>query len=79
MWGIPLSVAAERGPYFYGLETLEIAFILDSEGTNDHQYRAPVLSDYDNMYGLIAQSIPPPPTTPGNHGVVEVLAIGSGP
>ena len=62
--------------YTYGLETLQTALMFDPQGTNDHQYRVPLLSDFDNMYGLVAQSIAAV-TTAGYYGTSEVSTTGS--
>lgn len=72
---IPLLVY-NLNPYTYGLETLQTALMFDPQGTNDHQYRAPLLSDFNNMYGLVAQSIAAV-TTAGYYGTSEVPTTGS--
>jgi hypothetical protein len=74
---IPLYLY-EQDSYTYGLETLQSALMFDPKETSDHQYRVPVLADYNNMYGLIAQSIASV-TTSGYNGAAEVCTIGSTP
>ena len=74
---IPLYLS-EGGSYTYGLETLQSALMFDPQETNDHQYRAPVLADYNSMYGLIAQSIVSV-TNSGYYGAAEVSSTGSAP
>jgi hypothetical protein len=65
-----------QGSYTYGLETLQTALMFDPQGTSDHQYRAPLLSDFDNMYGLVAQALAAV-TTAGYYGTAEVPTTGS--
>jgi hypothetical protein len=74
---IPLYIY-QGGSYTYGLETLQTALMFNPQGTSNHQYRAPVLADYNNMYGLIAQSIVSV-TTSGYYGAAEVPSTGSAP
>lgn len=74
---IPLYLY-EQDSYTYGLETLQSALMFDPKETSDHQYRVPVLADYNNMYGLIAQSIASV-TTSGYYGAAEVCTTGSTP
>jgi hypothetical protein len=72
---IPL-ILYSGGSYSYGLGTLQTALMFDPQGTNDHQYRAPLLSDFNNMYGLVAQSLAAV-TTAGYYGASEVPTTGS--
>jgi hypothetical protein len=68
----------EQDSYTYGLETLQSALMFDPKETHDHQYRVPILADYNNMCGLIAQSIASV-TTSGYYGAAEVCTTGSTP
>jgi hypothetical protein len=72
---IPLIIY-NSGSYTYGLQTLQTALMFDPQGTTDHQYRAPLLSDFNNMYGLVAQSLAEV-TTAGYYGTSEVPTTGS--
>jgi hypothetical protein len=74
---IPLYLYVQDS-YTYGLETLQSALMFDPKETSDHQYRVPVVADYNNMYGLIAQSIASV-TTSGYFGAAEVCTTGSAP
>jgi hypothetical protein len=74
---IPLMIY-DAGSYTYGLQTLQTALMFDPQATNDHQYRAPLLLDFNNMYGLLAQSLAVV-TTAGYYGTAEVPTIGSPP
>lgn len=53
---VPLGVY-QAGNYIYGLEALQTALMFDPTATTDHQYRAPVLSDFTSMYGMAAQAL----------------------
>jgi hypothetical protein len=50
--------------------------MFDPQGTSDHQYRAPLLSDFNNMYGLVAQALAAV-TTAGYYGTPQVPTTGS--
>jgi hypothetical protein len=75
MSGIPL-VSWDQGDDIFGMQTMQAAIMFDPQATNNHQYRAPLLSDYNNMYGLVAQSLTMV-TTSGFFGVAEVPTTGS--
>lgn len=75
--GVPVSIEL-AGDYTYGLKTVQTALMFDPRATNTHQYRAPLKSDYDNMYGLVAQSLATVASA-GYYGVAEVPATGSRP
>jgi len=75
--GIPLYLF-EQQVFTYGLQTLQTALMYDPQATTNPQYRAPTLFDYNNMYGLIAQSIASVSTS-GYYGAATVPAHGSAP
>jgi hypothetical protein len=62
----------------FGLEPVQVVLQYDIQASQIAQYRAPMLSDYDNLYGLIAQAIATV-TTSGYYGVAEVPTEGSTP
>ena len=75
--GVPVSIA-NAGTFTYSLMTVQTALMFDPQATNDHQYRVPLISDYDNMYGLVAESLATVASA-GYYGVAEVPATGSTP
>jgi hypothetical protein len=75
--GVPVSLSI-AGSYTYGLKTVQTALMFDPQATDNHQYRAPLISDYDKMYGLVAQSLATVASA-GYYGVAEVPAVGSKP
>jgi hypothetical protein len=74
---LPLCIYS-MGTYIYGLEALQTALMFDPNATSDHQYRAPVLADYDNMYGLVARALAAVSTS-GYYGTAMVPTKGSAP
>lgn len=74
---VPLGILSTGGS-IYGLEALQTALMFDPNGTSDHQYRAPVLADYTNMYGLVARALAAVSTS-GYYGAAVVPTEGSTP
>lgn len=74
---VPLGIYS-MNEYIYGLEALQTAIMFDPNGTSNHQYRAPVLADYTNMYGLVARALAAISTS-GYYGTAVVPTEGSAP
>jgi hypothetical protein len=74
---VPLGIYS-MDEYIYGLEALQTAIMFDPNGTSNNQYRAPVLADYTNMYGLVARALAAISTS-GYYGTAVVPTEGSAP
>lgn len=61
--------------YFFGMRVLEGPLMENGKSTSDHQLRTLTLSDYDNIYGLVAQSIATIASS-GSYGSAVVTTIG---
>jgi len=72
---VPLGIYS-MDEYIYGLEALQTALMFDPNATSNHQYRAPVLADYTNMYGQVARSLAAVSTS-GYYGTAVVPTKGS--
>jgi hypothetical protein len=76
---VPLQLLSEESDtYTSYLQTLESALMFNPKGTDTYSYRASLLADYNNMYGVIAQSIALVSLS-GYYGAAEVPATGSAP
>jgi hypothetical protein len=60
------------------MQILSTALMFDSKSSGVFKYQAPLLSDFDGMYGLVAESIVSVITS-GYYGVAEVPTVGSEP
>jgi hypothetical protein len=78
LMGVMPMMVADTGSYSYGLPTVQTALMLASKTANGRQYRAPMLADFDKMYGLAAQSIAYVATS-GYYGLARVPTVDSEP